>query len=158
MNSVRQLGVKLGLGGELRPLFCALRDARRASRGVTLVEVLIVVAIIAMIAGGVTVFALPRYREAQVKTATAGAQTVRSAVHQWQAVNNEVSCPSVSQLVEDKMLDPSGGTEDPWGEGYTINCVEDEVIVSSPGPDKKKGSQDDIRVPKGASLDEEDEG
>ncbi len=42
---------------------------RRSSRGVTLGEVLIVVAIIAMVAGGVAVFALPKYKEAQIKNA-----------------------------------------------------------------------------------------
>ena len=41
------------------------RRARRRHAGVTLFEVLIVVAILAMVAGGVAVFALPKYREAQ---------------------------------------------------------------------------------------------
>ena len=68
--------------------------ARRA-RGVTLVEVLIVVAIIAMVAGGVAVFALPKYKEAQIKNAETGARIVRTAVQQWQAANNETSDPSI---------------------------------------------------------------
>ena len=51
-------------------LLTRLRRLRRAAtRGVTLVEVLIVVAIMALIAGGVSFLVLPRYREAQVKTA-----------------------------------------------------------------------------------------
>jgi general secretion pathway protein G len=75
--------------------------ARRArARGVTLVEVLIVVAIIAMVAGGVAVFALPKYKEAQIKNAETGARIVRTAVQQWQAANNETSCPTISQLVQ----------------------------------------------------------
>lgn len=129
------------------------RAARRAlSRGVTLVEVLIVVAIIAMVASGVAVFALPRFREAQVKSADTGARVIRSAVQNWQRVNNETTCPTVSQLVQEKELDSAANTDDPWGEAYLISCTEDDVVVVSKGPDKKKGTPDDVRVPKGATA------
>jgi general secretion pathway protein G len=128
----------------------AARKWARASlaRGVTLVEVLIVVAIIAMVASGVAVFALPKYREAQRSSADTGARVIRSAVQNWQRVNNETSCPTVTQLVQEKHLDSASNTNDPWGQEYQLNCSEDDVIVSSAGPDKKKGSPDDVRVPK----------
>ena len=77
---------------------------RQLERGVTLVEVLIVVAIVAMVAGGVTVFALPRYKEAQIKSAETWARTIRAAIQNWQAATNETSCPTVSQLVQEKHL------------------------------------------------------
>lgn len=133
-----------------------LRRTRRAlERGATLVEVLIVVAIIAMTAGGVTVFALPKYRDAQKTTAETGARVIRQAAQAWQAGNNEVSCPTMSQLVQEKQLDPGANTNDPWGTAYSLNCTEDDVTVISAGPDKKKGTADDIRVPKGAAGAEE---
>ncbi|MCA9634128.1 MAG: prepilin-type N-terminal cleavage/methylation domain-containing protein [Myxococcales bacterium] len=128
----------------------ALRRRAAAQRGVTLFEVLIVVAILAMVAGGVAVFALPKFREAQIKTAETGARTIRTAVQQWQATNNETSCPTVSQLVQEKHIDSATNTDDPWGEAYILTCTDDEVIVTSKGPDKKKGTKDDIRMPKGA--------
>lgn len=133
----------------------AVPAGRGAQRGVTLVEVLIVVAIIAMVAGGVTVFALPRYRESQIKLAGTGAQTIRGAVQNWQATTNETTCPTISQLVQEKYLDPGASTSDPWGQPYTLTCTDDEVVVTSAGPDKKKGSSDDIRVPKGATAEAE---
>ena len=131
-----------------------LARARRLSRarGVTLFEVLIVVAILAMVAGGVAVFALPRFQDSQKKTAEAGARTIRMAVQQWQAANNETSCPTVSQLIQDKQLDTGQNTNDPWGQAYTLSCTEDEVTVISNGPDKKKGGKDDIAVPKTAAA------
>lgn len=132
----------------------ARRQARR--RGVTLVEVLIVVAIIAMVAGGVAVFALPKYRDAQKTSAETGARVIRTAVQQWQASNNEITCPTMSQLVQEKHLDPGANINDPWGSPYTPTCTEDDVIVISPGPDKKKGTKDDIQVPKGVSADGEE--
>jgi general secretion pathway protein G len=131
----------------------AVHAARRAlERGVTLIEVIIVVAIIAMVASGVAVFALPRFREAQLKTATTGAMTIRTAVQTWQQTNNETTCPTVAQLIQEKIIDSATNTDDPWGQGFVLTCTEDEVIVSSGGPDKKKGTGDDIRVPKGASA------
>jgi general secretion pathway protein G len=123
----------------------------RYARGVTLFEVLIVVAILAMVAGGVAVFALPRFQDSQKKTAEAGARTIRMAVQQWQAGNNETSCPTVSQLIQDKQLDSGQNTNDPWGQAYNLNCSDDEVTVMSNGPDKKKGTKDDITVPKTAA-------
>jgi general secretion pathway protein G len=126
--------------------------ARRAKRGVTLVEVLIVVAIIAMVAGGVAVFALPKYKEAQIKNAETGARIVRTAIQQWQAANNESTCPTISQLVQEKQLDPGQSTNDSWNQPYNLSCTDDEVIVASNGPDKKKGTKDDIVVPKGAGT------
>ncbi len=130
----------------------SLLSERAAARGATLVEVLIVVAIIAMIAGGVSVFALPKYRESQKTTAETGARVIRQAVQSWQAANNEIACPTVSQLVQEKQIDPGANTSDPWGTPYALTCTEDDVTVISAGPDKKKGTADDIRVPKGAAA------
>jgi general secretion pathway protein G len=128
------------------------KSKRRLVRGVTLVEVLIVVAIVAMVAGGVTVFALPRYKEAQIRSAETWARTIRAAIQNWQAATNETTCPTVSQLVQEKHLDPGTSTKDPWGQDFTLNCTEDEVFVASPGPDKKKGTKDDIQIPKAAAT------
>jgi general secretion pathway protein G len=126
--------------------------SRRRARGVTLFEVLIVVAILAMIAGGVAFFALPQYQKAQVQTAKSAARIMRQAVSQWQATNNETNCPTMSQLVQEKLLDPGQTTNDPWGQPFTLSCSEDGVMVLSNGPDKKKGTKDDITIPESAAA------
>jgi general secretion pathway protein G len=138
----------------LEHLRVRLERARRRSlaRGVTLFEVLIVVAILAMVAGGVAVFALPKFRESQEKQAETGARVIRQAVQQWQMANNETSCPTISQLVQEKQLDSAQNTNDPFGQAYVLNCSEDDVQVTSMGADKKKGTKDDISVPKGAAA------
>jgi prepilin-type N-terminal cleavage/methylation domain-containing protein len=127
----------------------------RKLRGVTLFEVLIVVAILAMVGGGVAAFALPKFRDAQKTSAKTGARIVRTAIQQWQAANNESVCPSISQLVQEKHLDPGASTNDPWGQPFNPACADDEVTVTSSGPDKKKGTKDDISVPEGAVPSEE---
>jgi prepilin-type N-terminal cleavage/methylation domain-containing protein len=127
-----------------------VRKARK-SRGVTLFEVLIVVAILAMVGGGVAAFALPKYQEAQKTAAKTGARVVRTAIQQWQAANNETSCPTMSQLIQEKHLDSGTNTNDPWGQPYEPRCSDDEVTVVSAGPDKKKSTKDDIAVPETAT-------
>jgi general secretion pathway protein G len=144
------MAMEMSLGSR-QALLARVRRLRK-TRGVTLFEVLIVVAILAMVAGGVAVFALPRFQDSQKKTAEAGARTIRMAVQQWQAANNETSCPTVSQLIQDKQLDTGQNTNDLWGQAYTLNCSDDEVTVTSNGPDKKKGGKDDISVPKAAAA------
>lgn len=131
---------------------------KSAVRGMTLIEIMIVVAIIAMVAGGVAVVAIPKMKEAQITQAETGARVIRSAVSQWQLAENEYGeCPTVTQLVEDKQLDSGQNTTDPWGQEYVITCADDEVIVSSGGPDKKRGSKDDVIIPKGAAQTEAEE-
>lgn len=126
----------------------AVRLARSASRGVTLIEVLIVVAILSLISAGVSVAVLPKFKETQIKTATTNALEIRNAANRWRAARGGSDCPSVSQLVQDKEIDTASKQDDPWGSPYKITCAEDETTVSSPGPDKKEGSKDDIYVPK----------
>jgi general secretion pathway protein G len=121
---------------------------RHWQAGMTLVEVLIVVSIMALIATGVTVFALPKFKEAQVSTAKTNAQVLRRAVQDWQRVNNEVTCPTISQLIDGKHLDSASNTDDPWGMPWTLTCTDDDIFVQSMGPDKKQGTPDDISVPK----------
>jgi general secretion pathway protein G len=124
-----------------------LRLARRlASRGVTLVEVLIVVAIMALIAGGVSFMILPKYRETQIKAATTNASNIRQVATQYVALKSDGDCPTVQTLIAEKELDSTGDTEDPWGNPFTIMCDTDDIAVSSPGPDKKENTEDDIYV------------
>jgi general secretion pathway protein G len=132
--------------------FARARRRSLRARGVTLFEVLIVVAILAMVAGGVAFFALPQFKKAQLSTAENAARVIRQAAQQWQAANNETTCPTMSQLVQEKHLDPGQNTNDPWGQPFVLSCSDDDVTVSSSGPDKRKNTKDDIVVPKGATA------
>lgn len=130
--------------------------ARALQRGMNLIEIMIVLAIITMIAGGVAVVAIPKMKESQLKAATTGARVIRSAVSQWRLAENDyATCPTVSQLVQDKQLDAGQESNDPWGQPYEITCGEDDVSVASAGPDKQAGSNDDIVIPKPSAESEE---
>jgi general secretion pathway protein G len=126
------------------------RAARAAERGVTLVEVLIVVAIMAMISTTVVVAVIPKFRGAQIETASQSAREIRNAVTRYRARGTD-QCPTVAQLVSEKEIDTASKIDDPWGSAFKIECGDDEVWVMSNGPDKKEGTADDISVPKKAA-------
>jgi general secretion pathway protein G len=121
------------------------RMRRAASGGVTLVEVLIVVAIMAVISGGVTLVAFPLYKESRIKIAAQGCMTVRQAAELYQNLEGSADqCPTIQDLVTSKKLDGKR-TEDPWNVTYKIDCGEGEIHAVSAGNDRKFGTQDDIR-------------
>ena len=113
----------------------------------TLVEVLIVVAIMALVAAGVAVAAMGYYQNAKLKTAGINARGVREAVKGWWMKNDDEKCPTMDDLLKDGILDEDSARKDPWGTSWRIECSGLSVTVSSDGPDRKQGTPDDIRVP-----------
>ncbi len=119
---------------------------RKKARGVTLVEVLIVVAILSLIAGGVAIYAIPKYQQAQKDAAKTDTKTLVSVVELYKQnhIGSGSACPTLEDLKNDKALRSDQNTNDPWGKPYKIVCTGDDFGVMSPGPDGKEGSEDDI--------------
>ena len=131
------------------PNVCRSPLARRTRQaGVTLVEVLIVVAIMALLGGSVGFYALQQYKKAEKSTAEEDARNLRKAIELWQVQNSESTCPTIGQLVADKQLNSDSRPTDPWGQEWLFSCADDEIYVQSNGPDRKAGTADDIRIPK----------
>jgi len=123
------------------------RRTRGRLRGVTLVEVLIVVAIIALVSAGVAVAAFPYWERARVKSASTNARNLRGAVKSWWIEHDPSVCPDISQLVQDQALDRDSPRTDPWGKPWRIECVEHDITILSDGSDRTAGTSDDIRIP-----------
>ncbi len=120
------------------------RLQRAASRGVTLVEVLIVLAIMALIAGSATLLVFPQLAKARVRTAKMDGQTIRKAAELHRNLDGTAdACPSVQDLVSGKKLE-AGKTTDPWGKPYKVVCGDDDIRVLSSGKDGKEGTPDDV--------------
>ena len=125
----------------------ARRAARVAAAGFTLIEIMIVLAIIALIAGGVGTAVFSQYKKAQVRIARQRVMAVKNGVSQYMIDNN--GCPKgVDDLIAQKYLD-RGNAKDPWGKDFTFRCPgtndTDNADISSAGPDKQEGTPDDIR-------------
>ena len=111
--------------------------------GMTLIEIMIVITIFAMIAGGVAVALLPRLEEARIKSTKTDAQALRSAVMLYIA-DNPRGCPTVEDLVSERYLDGSRRTTDAWNTEFQITCEDGDVAVLSAGPDLEFNTEDDI--------------
>lgn len=114
----------------------------RAKAGMTLIEIMIVVAIIAMIAGGVT-FAFKQQRKAQIRTTQTNARGIRSVAQAYYNEHRE-SCPTVQGLVSAGEIDSHGKTNDEFGKPFQIQCNGEDLEVISGGPDGTIGGPDDI--------------
>jgi len=125
---------------------------RPYARGTTLVEVLIVVAIIALVAGGVGAAAFEYWIRAKTKHAVASAHVIRQAAKTWLAENDAGECPDFASLTNAGLLDRGGATHDPWNGPWRIECTGNDVIVGSKGSDGRADTEDDIVVPKAEAL------
>jgi general secretion pathway protein G len=115
------------------------------NRGVTLVEVLIVLAIMALISGSAVFLVFPELAKAKINTTVLSAQTIKKSVELYKNIDGADGCPTVDDLVNARKLE-KGKTMDPWGSPYRIDCKEnDEIRVTSLGKDKKEGTPDDVR-------------
>jgi general secretion pathway protein G len=118
--------------------------AHQSVQGMTLIEIMIVVVIMAMIAAGVGFAVLPQLDKAKKSDTEAGVETVRAAVQLFLATNN-AECATVEQLIEDKVLDKSKSTTDAWDREFRIECDGTEITVTSAGSDGEFDTEDDIK-------------
>ncbi len=112
----------------------------------TLIEILIVLAVIGIIAGGVALVAVPHYLKSLITTTHTNAIELHSAVELWRA-GHAGECPTVDRLKTDGVIGPTSKTTDAWNHPYKIRCEDAAVSVASAGPDQKEGTADDIKVP-----------
>lgn len=114
---------------------------RRA--GMTLIEVMIVMVIMALMAAGAGFMILPQLTKAKIKQTGTDAKTIASAAEMYMAENE--GCPTISDLITAKVLSDKKATQDAWDHDYQIECDEDGPTVTSAGPDGQFGTEDDIQ-------------
>lgn len=77
------------------------------------------------------------------RVASADVLAYRSAYKEWRANHPEAStCPTMFEL-EQQTSSPHT-LRDRWGNEYVLQCLNGNVRVASPGPDKKLDTADDI--------------
>ena len=112
--------------------------------------ILIVLAIVGLIAGGIAVFAIPKFKDAQIQTTKQSAQQLHTIAEGWHATHTQ-ECPTAELLKKEKEIATTSNINDAWGKPFKIECLDDgDIVVTSFGPDGKENTADDIRVPEAA--------
>lgn len=107
----------------------------------TLIEIMVVLAIIGLILGGVGVVAVKQWRRAQLKTAYNEALQIQQNSELFVQQRNR--CPgSVAELHAAGIA--ARAARDPWGRAYSIACTDAAIVVASSGPDGQPETPDDI--------------
>lgn len=129
------------------------RSGRSTSpRGMTLVEIMIVITIMASIMGVVGYYVFGTLNQAKTKNAKLGIQKLNGIVQSYYLMQSPNQLPdSLDELSQgpNPMVKDSSKLNDPWGNKYIYekNGNQDYTIYSV-GPDGQRGTKDDV-YPKG---------
>jgi general secretion pathway protein G len=121
--------------------------SNRHRRGITVIELAALLALVAVVLGGALLLVRPSIEADKADAAMRDAMQIREAALEWKDEQGALGCPTLSQLMQDKRLTRDARTDDPWGGRFRIECGSAEVVVVSAGRDGKLGTDDDIRVP-----------
>ena len=128
------------------------RNVARAQRGMTLLEIMIVLAILALVMGLVVG---PRVMRMFGKSKVDIAQlTVKKyafeAFGEWSQAHPDKQCPDKLEDLSQYM--DSKDVKDPWGNPYKMFCgqnlpagAKNGLAVMSAGEDGKEGTDDDVK-------------
>jgi type II secretory pathway pseudopilin PulG len=142
-------GTPFALAQRMQTTHNQRRHRRRASLGFGLLEIVVTVAIIAMISAAVTVGIMKIAERQKIALTRTNGETLRGAIKMWRASENDsAGCPSVPTLIADGMLDRGKSAKtDAWGQPWVIQCDDWDATIVSTGPDQRLNTEDDIKVP-----------
>jgi general secretion pathway protein G len=127
---------------------------RAAERGMTLIEIMVVLVILGLIASAVAVNVIGRQKDAEIRRAKADVQNIANqGVDAFRVMRGRY--PSTEEglrvLVQEGFIKPNqqdGTIKDPWGKDYVYlfpgQRNPDGFDVKSSGPDGQPGTEDDI--------------
>jgi general secretion pathway protein G len=127
------------------------RTARASQRGMTLLEIMIVLAILALVMGLVVgPRVMKMFGESKVDIAKLTVKKFADEAYpQWSTHHPDKGCPDQLSDLSDYMNSKS--IKDPWGNPYKMMCGQSlpagakGLAVMSFGEDGKEGTEDDIK-------------
>ena len=131
----------------------AARRRRRPARGMTLIEIMVVITLLGLIAAAVGVAAMNMLEQGQLDQARTQAMEIGKAMDTYKVMFGRY--PTTSEGLQALVAPPGGGKpimervpKDPWGGEYvfTIPGVKNpnKFDVRSNGPDRTEGGGDDV--------------
>ncbi len=132
-------------------------ERRRPQHGFTLVELLLVLSILALLAGLVLPKLVGTGEKAKIKTTIAQIGSFKSALEMFEVDNGKF--PPGRNGLQDLITKPRYASsdwhqyldkipKDPWGNDYIYECPgrhnQNSYDIYSPGPDGQAGNDDDI--------------
>jgi general secretion pathway protein G len=111
---------------------------RSAPRGMTLIEIMVVLVILGMIASLIGYNVMGQLKDAKKKTAELDVKNIANAVDMYQVKHQHLP-ESLDTLVPNDIKEIH---KDPWGSAYVYRPSGDAYEVLSYGPDKAEGGGD----------------
>jgi general secretion pathway protein G len=135
----------------LQSLLLLRSDSRESRAGFTLVEILLVVAILGILAGVAVVSMSGKVAKANTAAARTSITAIRTAIDVYE-VDNGVYPAGLQNLVargsennwNGPYLRDARMAKDPWGNDFQYTAKEGSVELRSAGPDLQMGTEDDI--------------
>jgi general secretion pathway protein G len=124
------------------------RAARSADKGMTMLEIMIVLAIIGLVMSVVGVGVYANWKKAQVKVARVAVNELAQKTIQFMTDNSNECPKTIDDLVAQKYIPKK--QKDPWNRDFILRCPGviniDGIDVISVGPDGQEGTADDIKA------------
>lgn len=124
------------------------RAGRQVERGMTMLEIMIVLAIIGLVMSVVGVGVWQQWKKAQVKTAQIAVNEIAQKTIQYMTDNSNECPKGLDDLVAGKYMPKK--QKDPWNRDFIIRCPgtvnTDGFDIVSLGPDGQEGTKDDIKA------------
>jgi general secretion pathway protein G len=126
----------------------SLRAARKGQKGMTLIEIMVVIAIIGIVMSAVGYGVMNYLAEAKVDAARVSAEKLASVLEMYYARHDEYPA-QLTELTKKtgkrkKSALKNSDLKDPWKKKWIYSVDGDSFKLCSSGPDKKQGTDDDI--------------
>jgi len=126
----------------------AAQSARRADGGMTMLEIMIVLAIIGLVTSVIGVGVYANWKKSQIKVARIAVNEIAQKTIQYMTDNSNECPKTIDDLVAQKYLPKK--QKDPWNRDFILRCPgtinTDGIDVVSLGPDGQEGTADDIKA------------
>lgn len=132
---------------DIRTWFAARKPAQAAFRGMTLLEIMVVIAIIGIVATAVSVGVVGYLNKARINATKSQIGTIANAVQMYALDGDYPTSLTVLTEGAGAPLKPKQ-LKDPWGQdlayAYPAQDANREFDLCSKGPDRREGTEDDI--------------